>query len=422
VAGNRTTSAAITVSVVANPFVNLGVNAGVDVSPYSADAVPGEPSGQSTMHSTEFSGMVYDGNRHRLVHFGGGHNATNYDAVNTFSLDALTWAEDYPPTPLLDMLPGNYDFARGAWLSGSDGGPYPRPAAKHSLDEHVVVGNEYILLSRNVGDYPYLPGDWSGTPSYVNGVSHYTNTLDRVAHYNLVTRTWSWSATAATAINFPAQAFDPVSGRIIELGRDGLQTYDPVTRTRSAHIDFLALPGATRVQDEAGNTVPSAQLSINANMVYFPPNQKLYYFIGSTVFEVTLDRSNWAMSKVVRLDSASGTPPTHEQETGYAYDTVNHLIGGGYYNGVFYVFDPLTRVWTGKTVQGLPAHTLSFHMIDYVPDDNVYVMVTTSRRTVAYRYARAAVPSALDALSDAARDASANTPASSTVLHPAEAP
>jgi hypothetical protein len=76
---------------------------------------------------------------------------------------------------------------------------------------------------------------------------------------------------------------------------------------------------------------------------------------------------------VVRLDSASGTPPTHEQETGYAYEggTVNHLIGGGYYNGVFYVFDPLTRVWTGKTVQGLPAHTLSFHMIDYVPDDNV---------------------------------------------------
>jgi hypothetical protein len=85
------------------------------------------------MHSTEFSGAwCNDGNRHRLVHFGGGHNATNYDAVNTFSLDALTWAEDYPPTPLLDMLPGNYDFARGAWLSGSDGGPYPRPAAKHS--------------------------------------------------------------------------------------------------------------------------------------------------------------------------------------------------------------------------------------------------------------------------------------------------
>jgi hypothetical protein len=59
VAGNRTTSAAITVSVVANPFVNLGVNAGVDVSPYSADAVPGEPSGQSTiaLHRVQWHGV-----------------------------------------------------------------------------------------------------------------------------------------------------------------------------------------------------------------------------------------------------------------------------------------------------------------------------------------------------------------------------
>jgi hypothetical protein len=107
----------------------------------------------------------------------------------------------------------------------------------------VVVGNEYILLSRNVGDYPYLPGDWSGTPSYVNGVSHYTNTLDRVAHYNLVTRTWSWSATAATAINSRRRRSIRCRGGSIELGRDGLQTYDPVTRSASAHIDFLALPG-----------------------------------------------------------------------------------------------------------------------------------------------------------------------------------
>jgi hypothetical protein len=162
-----------------------------------------------------------------------------------------------------------------------------------------------------VGDYPYLPGDWSGTPSYVNGVSHYTNTLDRVAHYNLVTRTWSWSATAATAIQLPgAGVRSGVGADHRARARWSCRPTIRLTRTRSAHIDFLTLPGATRVQDEAGNTVPSAQVEHQCDHGVLPAEQKLYYFIGSTVFEVTLDRSNWAMSKVVRLDSASGTPPT----------------------------------------------------------------------------------------------------------------
>jgi hypothetical protein len=264
-----------------------------------------------------------------------------------------------------------------------------------------------------VGDYPYLPGDWSGTPSYVNGVSHYTNTLDRVGSLQ------PGDPDLVVECHGGDRDQLPGAGRSIRcrggsssLGRDGLQTYDPVTRTRSAHIDFLALPGGGRgCRTRRGTRLPSAQLSINANMVYFPPNQKLYYFIGSTVFEVT--RRPQQLGDVE--GGAAGFGERHaadaRQETGYAYDTVNHLIGGGYYNGVFYVFDPLTRVWNGQDGAG-PAGAYA-----ELPHDRLRArrqrVPSWSRPaagTVAYRYARAAVPSALDALSDAARDASANTP------------
>src|SRR4051794_24426956 len=59
-----------------------------DLGPYTCTEVPGEPPGHCRL-ITDYSGMVYDGKRHRMVMFGGGHASTNYDSINTFDLNTL---------------------------------------------------------------------------------------------------------------------------------------------------------------------------------------------------------------------------------------------------------------------------------------------------------------------------------------------
>src|SRR5689334_6936923 len=73
-------------------------NTAKDLGPYTCTDAPGEWAGLCRgVH--DFSGMQYDANRHQMVILGGGHSSTNYNAINTFSLDTLQWREEYLPTP-----------------------------------------------------------------------------------------------------------------------------------------------------------------------------------------------------------------------------------------------------------------------------------------------------------------------------------
>ena len=87
----------------------------------------------------------------------------------------------------------------------------------------------------------------------------------------------------------------------------------------------------------------------------------------------------------------TGTPSS--AQTGWAYDAVNQIIGGGVNKGTFYAYDPATRTWTSRTIQPRTSGsigTVAFHALDYDPVNNVYVFVTdkaSGRRTWVYRYA-----------------------------------
>src|SRR5215472_18472894 len=118
--------------VISQTLINLPDNTVLDLGPFS----PTIPAGENLGEVREVfgnSGVVYDQARVRVVFFGAGHAGSNYDAIWTFPLDTLQQTELYPPTPAQPtMVLSNWDSTLGAWISGPDGGPYPRPAARHN--------------------------------------------------------------------------------------------------------------------------------------------------------------------------------------------------------------------------------------------------------------------------------------------------
>lgn len=357
----------------------LPANTAADLGGYQCSDAQGEWAGMCR-YVTDFSGMVYDQKRQQMVVFGGGHASTNYDAINTFPSSSLRWLEEYAPTPATAMTVANYDYTRGAWLSGSDGGPYPRAAARHTVDLMDVVGDELILLG-------VVEGSAKGTASG-DTTDKLFRTSARIAHYNFASKAWSFSNVPGIN-DWSASAYDPVSGKIIILGSYTLSVYDPAARTLTTAVNLTGFAGLAHIAHEDGSGFSQNPLRYNNNLVYFPPNQKMYYFerFSGGVYEVNLNRGNFSGSTITLLNTTGTAPPN--TEIGYGYDSVNGIIGGGPVNNVFYAFDPATKAWTAQKIQGGAPGSVAFHALDYDPINNVFIFITdkaSGRRTWAYRY------------------------------------
>jgi hypothetical protein len=357
-------------------LAKLPGNTVLDLGPYTCTDVQGEAPGRCRL-ITDYSGMAFDKKRREFLVFGGGHASTNYDAVNAFSMKTLAWSEKYKPTPCASIVaPGNFDSEQGAWRSGP-GTPYPRPAARHTVDLMVIAEDrdELVLLTWIEGN-----GMCSGLPKYT---SYDFRAAARIAHYGLDTHQWTFSK-ALPERQWPAAEYDPISKKIIMLGLDGLMIYDPVTKVKSTVIDVAT----RRIPDEKGGYLSHGVFRYNNHMVYFPPNQKMYYFdrFDKRVVEITLDRSNFSNSQFLVLNT-TGTPSPHG-EPGYAYDAANQIIGGAVHDNKFYAFNPAKKSWSEQAVQGGAPGNQAFHAIGYDDVNNVFIFITADRRTWAYRYAR----------------------------------
>lgn len=313
---------------------------------------------------TDYSGLVYDPRGHRLLLFGGGHSTTMSDSIHAFDLGgALSWVDLYEPTPCSSMNDGNLDRPPGAWLSGA-GGPFPRPVSTHTYDMLAVspTADEFIIISRN-----FSGGYCNSSGNDIGG---------RFAHYDLGAGQWSFSPTARGSGNYfggtlPGTEVDPISRKIVILGGGGLQLYDPATKELSEVWDRIATEGYAN------------------HLVYYPPDDKFYYFARETpvkVYSLALDRADPSRS-VVQLLATQG-PTSLNGEPGYDYDSVNEVIGGGVQDGHFYTFDPRTLSWTEHPMNGGAVGSMAFHALAYDPVNNVFVFVTdyaSGQKTWAYR-------------------------------------
>jgi hypothetical protein len=304
----------------------------------------------------DYSRFTYDPDRHQIYFFGGGHSTTMRDDIDVFHFDNLQWKSAYASTRCSDMTSITTD---GTWSSSG------HPVARHTYDQLIYAPSVHgLFITSPVYGAGYC-GTFGGCGEWCAG---------KMLAYNPDARTWTAKSSSTNPAHVVSSEYDPVSGRIISAGGPGLLTYDPVSDTKTTPLS------SSPITDYA------------CNLVYFPPNDKFYYFERGTpvkVFAVTLDRTNWPSSNIQEVTGVTGTAGTGE--TGWAYDTANHIIGGGVTSGEFYAFDPQSKNWATRTMQiqgSGTGPTCYFHCLEYDPVDNVFVFYGTDYNIWAYCYKR----------------------------------
>ncbi len=340
-------------SIAANTARNLGR--------YSS-GVPG------SKNVSDFSGIVYDPVRKRMCLFGGGHGPSQETSIRVFDPPTAQWSDLYPSTLFKDMLLSNLDTSLGRWINTN------QPTARHTYNNSCVWGDRFYMFT-TLGQPDHL----------IEGQLPYGG---RVCWYDFTTGVWSYSTYTGQQTPWAftsACVVDPISNKIViigptaQLGPGRLWMWDPVSNTFSS--------GPT--------------LNINGGskeLVYFPPNDQFYSISnGGAVYEVTLNRGAISFSSA-RLLATTGTPPPAMSSgpTGFAYDSVNHIFGGHVVNGTFYVFNPLTRVWSNTAMMveagsvGVPNQ--AFQCLDFDPVSGCFIFLSDAAKdtTWAYRYAGSA--------------------------------
>ncbi len=334
-------------------------NTALDLGEYTCEPISGEWPGLCE-GITDYSGFTYDKHRHRMLMFGGGHSTTMRDDIDAFDFDTLTWNSLYESTPCEDMTLANFDATRGMWLTTG------QASSRHTYD--------LLVVTEDTGEFLLMRGGGNAGAA----CAKFDQLGGEVAHYDFDARAWSFSGQPYIWERFAAAEVDPVSGMVIIRSQYGLYMYDPVAKV-------------AREIDPANKA-----MGISNNLVYFPPNDRMYLIQRGSptrVWEITLDRTNWENSTTELVTDVSGDIPDSLQ-SGWAYDSVNQIIGGGVRAGVFYAYDPLSRRWSSSVMQpqssaGAEVGTLAFHALDFDPVDGVFIFLTSrssGRRTWAYRY------------------------------------
>jgi hypothetical protein len=334
----------------ANPTLAALAENALDLGRYACTDLPGSGYPCQTIH--DYSRFVYDDARRQLLWFGGGTHATSRTDVAVFPLSTLAWESAYAPTACAEMRPDNADLVAGAWRSTG------QPMSRQTFDMLVMAENtgELVMLTYSA------PGmDCAVWPA---GAPSLDAVPGRVAHYDPDRRAWRFSSVAADTWPFDAAAeYDPVSGLVLVLGPRDLWTYDPV-RQQAVH----------RFTFDLGERFGYA-----AELVYFPPNDRFYYFTRSgLLFEVALTRDDWTSSTLAEVTDVSGDLPATDAK-GWAYDSAHQVIGGGVRDSVFWELEPLGRTWTATPLRsetGQGPGNVAFFTLAYARQDDVFLFFT----------------------------------------------
>lgn len=345
---------------------SLPDNTALDLGPYTCNAPADEPFRCETI--TDYSSFVYDRLNHQLLMFGGGHSATHRTDVDSFSFKTLTWSSAYASTLCRDMRLKNRGLVKGDWLTTG------HPIARHTYDMLVMAENikRLLLLGHVTGQGYCVEKSPPDKELYF--------LVGKIAMYDPVAKTWSYSSANNDGWeDYGSAEYDPVSGLVIIVDRYSVWTYDPVTQAKRKRLSH-----------------EYSAMGYGKNLVYFPPTRKMYYIAdGAVIFEVSLGSGSSLSLGLRQVTGITGDIPKLA-ETGFAYDAVNQIIGGGVSQGVFYAYDPARKTWTSRVMNTIPAGasvgTLAFHALAYDPVNHVFILITdreSGRHTWAYRYAGA---------------------------------
>jgi hypothetical protein len=347
---------------------NLNANTALDLGQFHCD----QPTdGGSCYAGTDYSRLTYDSQTHQVFSWGGGHGIEVHTDVQALSLETLAWAAHTPSTLCADMTTENIVPETASWRTTG------QPFARHTWDMGVMLelngARKYMLLSSGG------IGNNQAEGCNVSGVAKFpaATITAKIMIYDVTTGKWSFSKQKPDALWYYASAaeYDPVSKMIVVVNGEGGSIYDPVKDEVIAHFPSAgALPGYSN------------------NLVYYPPNQKMYYVQrGATtnVTEIELIRNNWSATtpKTVSTNGPSS------EESGWAYDNRSQVIGGGVLDGKISIYNPMSNSWSvetmtlqtdyGTTVIGsMPG---SSHALDFDSNEGVFIFLAGGH-TWAYRY------------------------------------
>ena len=310
---------------------------------------------------SDYSGMVRDPITGRFLMFGGGHAATARTDIDVFDFSSMNWKSAYKSTACNNMTKNNFNKDNVSWKATG------HPVSRHTYDLLGVISkpHEFIIMRPRGGADSAQCGGFGKTIK------------TKIAHYNFTKKNWSYSVIGQWT-DYAASEYDPKSGRFVLVGGGGIYSYDPVQRKQAVIKKFSR-----------------SELGYANNLVYFPPNDHFYYITRGkniSVYELTLDRNNWNKTTLKKIDNIKGDAPG-TPETGWAYDSINHLIGGGIVKGLFHAYDPVKKSWIEKRMETKSTNskigTQAFHVIEYSPEINAYVFKTLAQsghRIWIYRY------------------------------------
>lgn len=302
-----------------------------------------------------FSSLVYDLVNHRLLVFGGGHAATNRTDVDSFDLETLTWASLYPSMTCEQI--NNQDDVDPKGFYRSTG----HPLARHTYDQTVVAsigGTPHLMLFSNEGfngkckDFAQRPRSVAALPLSGDPIWKYSK------EFSLP---WGYG--------FPAE-FDPISGKVVCLSSQrSMYFYDPVTEEIIESKDLYP-----------------AQVSNSSTLTYFPPLDQMYLIDRGSmdVHEIQINRDDLSAT-ITELVETTGDKPNALRNI--AYDDENNILGG-VEDSAFYVFDPITNIWSRHPIPNNPgsvyAHAIAFDQVS-----KTFIFVTdrdSGQRVWAYKF------------------------------------
>lgn len=358
-----------------NPtLAEIPVGSALDLGVYACEADTGH---RDCAAITDYSGYVYDSDRHQLLMFGGGHSSTARTDVATFSFDTLTWSSAYMTTACEDMSAENIN-GFGEWTNTG------HPISAHTYDSLIYdPGTRRMLKLAN-----YREGRGATVANRCTTFSWEPGPDTRSHIYDPDTRSWTRSQHGPLTLYGER---DPISGNVIGVGL-GLVSYDP--RDDSVEVVSRTVPGFMG----------------DGTLVHHPPSDHFYYIssyywnVGNCpaqtpplVVEITLDREELASTTMEDIsDTLAGDVPDFgcggQGEKGFAYDprTGNFITID---DGAAWSLDVVAGRWTRTPITSISAEGRTidqvYFALAYDPTDGVFIVMGgpyNDRRTWAYRH------------------------------------
>lgn len=322
---------------------SLASNTARNIGPYMSDEIGGAD-------ITDYSSITFDRVGKRMCLFGGGHGPSQETDIRVLDLNTLDWSSLYPTTKRAEMVEANGDSDLGRWISTN------QPYARHTYNMTLVAGRRFYMFTwYGQVDHLDVPG-----PPYGG----------RACWYDFDAKSWSYSQYSEARTPWAyycAAVLDPVSGKIMIAG------YNP-----------QAGPGNIWLYDPTNDTFTTGpafppEVGYAHDFIYFPPDDSFYVLqTDGRVWRVVLNRQNLSLTTVTALN-VTGSRPAASSRCGFAYDSVNNVIGGNVTNGIIYTFDPASLAWSAITMQveagsiGIPNQV--FHNLDFDAASGCYVFL-----------------------------------------------